>query len=119
VVIIFTAFALGEYYVDTQPKAPRRTELGPASVRVLVAALVGAMVAVAIDEPVAGGIIFGAGGAIIGTWGGFFVRMTVARIFRRDMPAALLETASAITLAVVAIMRLHHGILLDLQRAAS
>ncbi len=82
-------------------------------------ALVGAMVAVAIDEPVAGGIIFGAGGAIIGTWGGFFVRMTVARIFRRDLPAALLESASAIALAVLALARLHHGIVFDLQKAAS
>jgi uncharacterized membrane protein len=77
------------------------------------------MVAVAIDEPVAGGIIFGAVGAIIGTWGGFFVRMTVARIFRRDLPAALLESASAVALAVLAIVKLHHGIMLDLQKAVS
>ena len=118
-VIIFTICALGEYYVDTLPKTPRRTELGPAGLRVVVGALVGAMAAVAIDEPVAGGIIFGAGGAIIGTWGGFFVRMTVARIFRRDLPAALLESASAIALVVFAIVRLHHGIVLDLQNAAS
>ena len=119
VVILLTACALGEYVADTLPKTPRRTELGPALVRVVVGALVGAMVAVAIDEPVAGGIIFGAGGAIIGTWGGFFVRMTVARIFRRDLPAALLESASAIALAVLALARLHHGIVLDLQKAAS
>lgn len=119
VVILFTVCALAEYVVDTLPKTPRRTELGPALVRVIVGALVGAMAAVAIDEPVAGGIIFGAGGAIIGTWGGFFVRMTVARILRRDLPAALLETASAIALAMIAIAKLHHGIVLDLQKAAS
>jgi uncharacterized membrane protein len=119
VAILFTIFALGEYYVDMLPKTPKRTELGPAVVRVVVGALVGAMVAAAIDEPVAGGVIFGAGGAIIGTWGGFFVRMTVARIFRRDLPAALLETASAIALAVLAIAKLHHGIVLDLQKAMS
>jgi uncharacterized membrane protein len=119
VAIIFTIFALGEDFADTKPKTPRRTDLGPALARVVVGGLVGAMVAVAIDEPVAGGIIFGAGGAIIGAWGGFFVRMTVARIFRRDLPAALLESASAIALAVLAIVRLHHGIVLDLQKAAS
>lgn len=119
VVILFTICALSEYYVDTLPKTPRRTEFGPALLRVVVGALVGAMVAVAIDEPVAGGIIFGAGGAIIGTWGGFFVRMTVARIFRRDLPAALLESASAIVFAILAIVRLHHGIVLDMQKAAS
>jgi uncharacterized membrane protein len=119
VVIIFTVFAVGEYVVDTLPKTPRRTDFGPALARVVVGGLVGAMVAVAIDEPVAGGIIFGAGGAVIGAWGGFFVRMTVARIFRRDLPAGLLESASAIALAVLALARLHAGIVLDLQKAAS
>jgi uncharacterized membrane protein len=119
VVIIFTVFAVGEYVVDTLPKTPRRTDFGPALARVVVGALVGAMAAVAIDEPVAGGIIFGAGGAVIGAWGGFFVRMTVARIFRRDLPAGLLESASAIALAILAIAKLHAGIVLDLQKAAS
>src|SRR5215469_4313208 len=119
VAIVFTFFALGEYVVDTLPKTPRRTELASALFRVAVGALVGAMVSVAIDEPRAGGVIFGAVGAVIGTWGGFFVRMTIARIFRRDLPAALLESASAIILAVLALVRLHHGIVLDLQKAAS
>ena len=118
VAILFTIFALGEYYVDTLPRTPRRTDLGPALARVVVGALVGAMAAAAIDEPVAGGVIFGAGGAIIGAWGGFFVRMTVARIFRRDLPAALLETASAIALAIFAIAKLHYSIVFDLQKAA-
>jgi uncharacterized membrane protein len=77
------------------------------------------MAAVAIDEPVAGGVIFGAGGAIIGTWGGFFVRMTVARILRRDLPAALLESASALALAILALVKLHNGIMFDLQKAAN
>lgn len=119
VVILFTACALGEYVADTLPKTPRRTEFGPALGRVVIGALVGAMAAKAIDEPVAGGVIFGAGGAVIGTWGGFFVRMTVARIFRRDLPAALLESASAIALVVLAIAKLHQGIMMDLQKAAS
>src|SRR6185437_16974687 len=119
VAILFTIFALGEYYMDTLPKTPKRTELGPAVLRVAVGALVGAMAAVAIDEPVAGGVIFGAGGAIIGSWGGFFVRMTIARIFRRDLPGALLESASAIALAILALARLHGGIVLDMQKAVS
>lgn len=119
VVIVLTICALGEYVADTKPKTPRRTDFGSAVFRVVIGALVGAMAAAAIDEPVAGGVIFGAGGAIIGTWGGFFVRMTVARILRRDLPAALLESASAIALAVLAIANLHQGIVLDLQKAAS
>jgi uncharacterized membrane protein len=117
--IFFTICAAGEWVVDTLPKTPARTSLGPALCRVAVGALVGALAASAIDEPTAGGLILGAVGALIGTWGGFFVRMTVARLFRRDFPAALLETASAIALAVFAVLRIHHGIVLDLQKAAS
>jgi uncharacterized membrane protein len=105
--------------VDTLPKTPARTEIGPAVARVVVGGLVGSLAAKAINEPTAGGVILGSVGALIGTWGGFFVRMTVARIFRRDLPAALLETASAIGLAVFSVARLHHGIVLDLRKAAS
>lgn len=117
--ILFTICAAGEWVVDTLPKTPPRTEIGPAVARIVVGALVGALAATAIDEPVAGGILLGAVGALIGTWGGFFVRMTVARVFRRDFPAALLETASAIALAIFAVVRLHQGIVIDLKKAAS
>lgn len=117
--VLFTICAAGEWVIDTLPKTPRRTELAPALARVVVGGLVGALAAKAIDEPVAGGILLGAAGAVIGTWGGFFVRMTVARAFRRDLPAALLETASAIGLAILAVARLHSGIVMDLKRAAN
>ena len=118
VVIIFTLCALGEYYVDTRPSTPSRTAMGPALARVVIGALVGALGATAINEPLTGGIIIGAVGAVIGTWGGFFVRMSVARLFRRDLPAALLESASAIAIAVLAVAKLHHGILIELRNAA-
>lgn len=118
VVILFTICALGEYYVDTLPKTPRRTSLGPAVARLVIGALVGPLVATVINEPLAGGILFGAAGAVIGTWGGFFVRMSVGRVFRRDLPAALLESASAIVIAVLAVVKLHHGIVLELHKAA-
>ena len=117
--IVFTVAAAGEWVVDTRPQTPRRTEMGPALARVVVGAMVGAMAAKAIDEPIAGGVIFGAVGALIGTWGGFFVRMTAARILRRDLPAALIETVSAVGLAILAVARLHYGIVMDLQKAAS
>lgn len=116
-VIVFTLCALGEYVVDTLPKTPSRTSAGPAIARVVIGGLVGVLVAKAIDEPLAGGVIFGAFGALIGTWGGYWVRMTVARLFGKDLPAALLESASAIVLAILAIVKLHHGILLDMSHA--
>lgn len=117
--ILFTICAVAEWEVDTRPKTPRRTEWLPALGRVFIGGLVGSLAATAIHEPIAGGIIFGVLGAIIGTWGGFFVRMTVASIFRRDLPAALLETASAIAIAVFAVARLHAGIVIELKNAAS
>jgi uncharacterized membrane protein len=116
--ILFTLCALGEYVADTLPKTPRRTDWAPALFRVLIASLIGALVANAIDEPLAGGILFGALGAVIGTWGGFFARMSVARLFGRDLPAALLESASAILIAVLVIAKLHHGILIELHNSA-
>ncbi|HVG26494.1 MAG TPA: hypothetical protein VM865_02725 [Acidobacteriaceae bacterium] len=116
--IIFTACALGEYVADTLPKTPSRTAPGPAIVRLIIGGLIGALVATAIYEPVAGGIILGSLGALIGTWGGYWMRMTAARMFGRDLPAAILESLSALVLAVVAIERLHHSIAFDLQRQA-
>lgn len=119
VALLLTACAVGEYIVDTRPNTPKRTELGPAIARLVIGALVGAMVAKAIDEPVAGGILLGGLGAVIGTWAGFFVRNTVARLFRRDLPAALLESISAIALAILALVKVHHGIVAELRKAMS
>jgi uncharacterized membrane protein len=118
VAIVFTLAALGEYVADTLPRTPSRTAPGPMVCRIVVGALVGALVATAINEPLAGGLIFGGVGAVIGTWGGFWMRMTVARIFGRDMPAALLESASAIVIAVLALVKLHHGIVIEMRKLA-
>jgi uncharacterized membrane protein len=115
--IVFTILALGEYVVDTLPKTPSRTAPGPAVARVVIGALVGALVVTANGEPLAGGILLGALGALIGTWGGYWVRMTLDRMTGHDLPVALVESASAIGLAILAVARLHSGIVLDMQRA--
>lgn len=117
--IFFTVCAVGEYVVDTLPKTPNRTAHGPALLRVVVGGLVGALVAWAIAEPVAGGVILGALGALIGTWGSFWMRMTLDRITGYDLPVALAESASALGLAVYSIWRVHHGLMIDLQRGVS
>ena len=117
--IIFSACATGEYVADTLPRTPNRTDLGPAIVRVVIGSLVGALVATAIHEPVAGGIIFGGFGALIGTWGSFWVRMSLDRATGRDLPVALTESASALVLAIIAVVRLHHGIVIEMHKAMS
>lgn len=116
--LVFTGFAIGEYVGDVQPKTPSRKALGPAAARLAFGALVGALSATAIYEPVAGGILCGIVGAAIGTWGGYALRMATARWVGRDLPAGLTESALALLFAVFAVWQLHQGVLIDLKRGA-
>lgn len=116
--VVFSTCALAEYVVDTLPKTPNRTAVAPAIARVVIGALVGAVVVTAINEPLAGGIIFGAIGALIGTWGGYWIRMTLDRLTGHDLPVALVESASAIVLAVLAVLKLHQGIVMEMRHFA-
>ena len=105
--IVFTLCAVGEYVVDTLPGTPSRTAPVGLTARILFGALVGALAAHAIIEPVAGGVIFGVVGALIGTYGGARVRRYWAKTLGRDLPVALLESAIALGLAVGACWQLH------------
>ena len=109
--IVFTILALGEYVGDTLPRTPSRTEPLLIGARLAFGILDGLIIAAATHEPIAGGILFGAVGALIGTFLGLRVRLFLARVFRGDMPAALLESASAIVLAYVSVHEIHKGLL--------
>jgi uncharacterized membrane protein len=50
------------------------------------------------------GALLGAAGAVAGTLGGFRARARLARAFGRDLPAALVEDAVAIAVAVLAVL---------------
>jgi len=52
------------------------------------------------------GLATGAVGAVAGTLGGAAVRTKLAEIFGKDLPAALLEDAVTIILAIVVVTRL-------------
>ncbi len=116
--LVFTGFALGEYVGDTLPNTPSRKAPGPAAARLVFGALVGALGAKAISEPIAGGVLAGVIGTVIGTWGGFAVRKKGAQLIGHDLPVALAESAFASALAVAAVWELHKGILIDLKRGA-
>ena len=105
--IIFTLMALGEYIGDTLPSTPSRT--GPVGLigRLLFGALAGILAARSIHEPTAGGVVFGIAGALIGTYGGHWLRVNVARKVGRDLPVALSESALALALAWFACHALH------------
>ncbi len=116
--IVFSLMAAGEYIGDTRANTPSRKAVGPALARVVFGGLVGALAAKAISEPLAGGILVGVIGALIGTWGGFAARRWGAKKAGNDLPVALLESAFALVLAGISIWRLHSGILIDLRRGA-
>jgi uncharacterized membrane protein len=105
--IVFTVAAVGEYVADTLPGTPSRTAPVGLSARMVFGALVGALASRAVFEPVAGGIIFGVIGALIGTYGGHRVRVYWSKAMGRDLPAALSESALALLLAVFACWQLH------------
>jgi uncharacterized membrane protein len=116
--LIFTGMALGEYYGDTRPDTPSRKALFPALSRVAFGALAGALAATAIYQPVAGGVLDGAFGALFGTWAGYALRAAGARALKRDLPVALTESTVALALAIFAAWELHKEILFDLKRGA-
>jgi uncharacterized membrane protein len=101
--IIFTALALGELVADKLPKTPNRTAPVGLVVRVVFGGLVGAIVAAGLNGSEFEGIILGVGGALIGTFGGFLIRREIVlRLGSKDWPVALVEDASAVVCAVLA-----------------
>jgi uncharacterized membrane protein len=98
--IVFTVLALGEYVGDTLPQTPNRTAPGPLMARLCFGALVTAMAAHATLEPEAGGVVFGVIGALMGAFGGIWLRAWAARKVGRDLPVALTESALALWLAL-------------------
>ncbi len=102
---ILTLLALAEIANDKRPSTPSRKVPAQLAGRVGSGALVGAAVGI-----VAGSVVFGllAGvvGSLIGTYGGAAVRARLAKAFGRDLPAAVLEDAVAILLAIFAVSRI-------------
>ena len=108
--LVFTALALGEYVGDTLPQTPSRTDLPLVGGRLAFGILAGVVVATALTQPRAGGVIFGAIGALIGTFGGHRLRVAGAHWAGRDLPIALSESALALGFAVLSVTRIHHEV---------
>jgi uncharacterized membrane protein len=101
--IVFTVLAIGEYIVDKLPKTPDRTSPGPLIARLVFAGLVGAIVAAGLNGSGIEGVILCVGGALVGAFAGFLIRRElVLRLKSKDWPVALMEDASAILGAVLA-----------------
>jgi uncharacterized membrane protein len=102
-VIIFTVLAIAEFIADKLPKTPNRTSPGPLAVRLVVGGLVGAIAAAGLDGSGVEGVILGVLGALIGTFAGFLIRREiVVRLVAKDWHVALIEDASAVVCAILA-----------------
>jgi uncharacterized membrane protein len=99
---ILTVLALGEIVNDKLPKTPSRTIPPQFITRVLTGTLCGIAVGLATSQMVPG-LIAGAAGSVAGTLGGAKARAFGAKLFGRDLPAALLEDLVAVGLAIFAI----------------
>lgn len=99
------AAACLELVADTRPWIPSRTTLLPFAARIGSGALSGAAVGSAGGVWPAG-LVVGAVGAAIGAVGGHAVRARLAKALGRDLPAALIEDAIAVAVALVVVLAL-------------
>lgn len=96
---IWSALALGELVTDQLPFTPSRTVPFQFGGRIVSGALCGAAIGASTGSTVLGAVA-GIVGAVIGTLGGRALRGKLAAAFGSDHPAAFVEDALAIALAV-------------------
>lgn len=102
---ILALAAAGELVVDILPQTPSRTILPAVIGRVVSGAFVGWMLCSFLGaQPIAGAAL-GIAGALLGTYGGAHVRGLLIQRFGA-VPAALIEDAFAIALAVATVSAL-------------
>ena len=92
----FSLLAIGELIVDKLPKTPSRKAPAGFGSRIASGAFCGAAIGTAGGAPLVG-LIAGGVGAVIGTLGGYELRVRLVKaIGGWDLPIALLEDACAI-----------------------
>lgn len=93
--IIFSVLAVGELFLDKQPKTPARTAPPSFIGRLISGGFVGAVVGTvwAVTYSALGA---GVVGAVLGTMLGYQARARLSGSFGRDLPAALLEDVVAV-----------------------
>ncbi|MBV9027187.1 MAG: hypothetical protein JO311_01100 [Candidatus Eremiobacteraeota bacterium] len=102
VAYLLGVLALLEYAGDLSPKAPARTDLTALLARVVSGGFCGGAIALTSHVSLLLGVLAGALGAVIGAYGGLFIRLRAAELIGR-VPAALLEDAVAIVGAVLVV----------------
>ncbi|MES2394267.1 MAG: DUF4126 domain-containing protein [Acidobacteriota bacterium] len=111
VVILLTVAALAEYVVDILPQTPSRKETPLVITRFVFGVLAGVLAWRGIGEPVVGGVLMALVGVPIGIYGGYRMRMALARKFGRDWPAGLLESAMGLAVTLYGVDSLHWALI--------
>ena len=96
---ILTLLAASELVTDQLPSTPSRTVPIQFGTRLVVGAVCGAAVTGGMP-----GALTGIVGAVVGTLGGRALRARLARSFGDDRPAALIEDAIAIAVALLVVL---------------
>lgn len=99
---VFTAMAAAELVTDKLPNTPSRKRPFPFASRIVGGAIAGAAIGANVGAWVPG-LIVGGVGAVAGTLLGYAARQRMAAAFGRDRPAALIEDAVALTIALLVI----------------
>jgi uncharacterized membrane protein len=99
---ITSLLALGELVTDKLPKTPSRLVPPQFAARVSMGALTGAAIGASHGQLLVG-VLSGITGSILGTLVGSKARAAAARLFGRDLLAALLEDLVAIALVILAL----------------
>jgi len=100
---ITSLLAVGEIINDKLPKTPSRLVPPQFAGRVVMGALTGSAIGLSQQHLIIGALS-GIVGSVVGTLGGAKARAFAAKVFGRDLPAALLEDVIAIALAVAVVV---------------
>ncbi len=92
---VLTFMAIGEMVNDKLPKTPSRLIPPQFITRIVTGSLCGVAIGMSANQTVLG-LIAGIIGSVAGTFGGAKARGFLAKLFGRDVPAALLEDLVAI-----------------------
>jgi uncharacterized membrane protein len=102
---LFSAAALGELVADKLPLTPNRTAAGPFLARLLTGALSGGALTAGSGGSLAAGAAAGAGGAVVGTLGGYRARTGLVRAFGTpDYVVAVVEDLVAVGGAILLVL---------------
>jgi uncharacterized membrane protein len=89
---LFSLGAVGELISDKLPKTPSRLKQPGFTIRILMGAFCGLILATTATFSVIGGALLGAVGAVAGSYLGYFVRSRITGDFGLpDLPVALVE----------------------------